>query len=810
MGADSALQTPTSPAAKAAGEGGQKPAIAKVAVLGSGVMGAGIAAHVANAGVPVVLLDIVPPADPNKPGGGDRNALAAGAVERMAKQKPAPFMSSRAARLITPGNLEDHLGLLADCDWIVEAVVERLDVKQQVYRAVEAARKPGSIVSSNTSTIPLEKLVEGLPESFARDFLVTHFFNPPRYMRLLEVVAGKTTRPDAVAAIRAFSDVRLGKSVVDCKDTPAFIANRIGTFWIEVATREAIDGGLSVEEADAVAGKHMGIPKTGIFGLLDLVGIDLGPHIAASLLSTLPAEDAYRAVHREEPLLAGMIARGLIGRKGKGGFYRMEGKGASRTMQAIDLVTGEYRPTREARLASLDAAKNAGRGNGLRTLVEHPDRGGQYAWKMLSQTLAYAVSLVPAITDEIANVDEALRAGYSWERGPFELIDQLGPAYLAGRLAAEGRPVPPLLAAVGNGTFYRTENGRLQQFTPTGTYVDVKRPEGVLLLADVKRGSQPVAKNGSASLWDIGDGVLCLEFHTKMNALDDGIVRLLGKVHELVDGSRFKALVIHNEAPNFSVGANIGIALFAANLAMWPEIEASIAGGQQAFKALKHAPFPSVAAPAGMALGGGCEIALHCSAVQASAETYMGLVEVGVGVVPGWGGCKEMLTRWMTNPKRPGGPMPAVSKVFELISTAVVSTSGEEARENLFLRPTDGISMNRDRLLADAKARALALLAAGYQPPAPIEISLPGPSARAALSMAVDGFRQSGKATPHDEIVAKRLAVVVSGGDTDITEKLGEDDLYRLEREAFLDLVKTPGTLARIEHMLDTGKPLRN
>jgi 3-hydroxyacyl-CoA dehydrogenase len=810
MGADSVAQLAQSPAAAPATEPSSRPAIAKVAVLGSGVMGAGIAAHVASAGIPVVLLDIVPPADPNKPGPVDRNALAAGAVERMAKQKPAPFMSSRAARLITTGNLEDHLGLLADCDWIVEAVVERLDVKQQVYRAVDAARKPGSVVSSNTSTIPLEKLVEGLPESFARDFLVTHFFNPPRYMRLLEVVAGQATRPDAVAAIRAFSDVRLGKSVVDCKDTPAFIANRIGTLWIEVATREAIDCGLTVEEADAVAGKHMGFPKTGIFGLLDLVGIDLGPHIAASLLSTLPADDAYRAVHREEPLIAGMIARGLIGRKGKGGFYRMEGKGASRTMQAIDLVTGEYRPTREARLASLDAARNAGRADGLRTLVEHPDRGGQYAWKMLSQTLAYAASLVPAITDEIASVDEALRAGYSWERGPFELIDQLGSSYLAKRLAAEGRPVPPLLAAVGGGTFYRTENGRLQQFTPAGTYVDVKRSEGVLLLADVKRASQPVAKNSSASLWDIGDGVLCLEFHTKMNALDDGIVRMLGKVRELVDGSRFKALVIHNEASSFSVGANIGIALFAANLAMWPEIEASIAGGQQAFKALKHAPFPSVAAPAGMALGGGCEIVLHCSAVQASAETYMGLVEVGVGVVPGWGGCKEMLTRWMTNPKRPGGPMPAVSKVFELISTAVVSTSAEEARENLFLRPTDGISMNRDRLLADAKARALALLATGYQPPAPIEISLPGPSARAALSMAVDGFRQSGKATPHDEVVAKRLAVVVSGGDTDITEKLTEDDLYRLEREAFLDLVKTPGTLARIEHMLDTGKPLRN
>ena len=784
--------------------------IRKVGVLGSGVMGSGIAAHVANAGVPVVLLDIVPPPDPNKPGAIDRNALAAGALARMAKQKPAPLMSARAARLITPGNLEDHLALLADCDWIIEVVVERLDVKQEIYRKVDAVRRPGSIVSSNTSTIPLQKLLAGLPESFARDFLVTHFFNPPRYMRLLEMVVGPSTRPDAAATVRAFCDVGLGKSVVSCNDTPAFIANRIGTFWIEVATREAIDLDLTVEEADAVAGKHMGIPKTGIFGLLDLVGIDLGPHIAASLLSTLPPDDAYRQVHREEPLLLRMIEAGLIGRKGKGGFYRMEGKGASKSMQAIDLRTGEYRPTGEARLASLDAAKAAGKQGALRALVEHPDRGGQFAWKVLSQTLAYAASLVPEIAGDVASVDEALRAGYSWEWGPFELIDRLGPSYLAQRLAAEGRPVPPMLAAVGGGTFYRVEGGRVQQRTVAGTYEDVRRPEGVLLLADVKRASQPVAKNGSASLWDIGDGVLCLEFHTKMNSLDDGIVRMLGKSRELIDGQRFRALVIYNEGGNFSVGANIGIALFAANVGLWSEIEELIAGGQQAFKALKYAPFPTVAAPTGMALGGGCEIVLHCSAVQASAETYMGLVEVGVGVIPGWGGCKEMLTRWTTNPKRPGGPMPAVAKVFETISTAYVSTSAEEAREALFLRPSDGVTMNRDRLLADAKARALAMVAAGYEPPQPVELSLPGPSGRAALVMAVDGFRKSGKATPHDEVVAKRLATVLTGNDTDVTEKVTEDDLYRLEREAFLDLVKTPATLARIEHMLETGKPLRN
>jgi 3-hydroxyacyl-CoA dehydrogenase len=781
--------------------------IAKVGVLGAGVMGSGIAAHVANAGIPVVLLDIVPA------GATDRNVVVKGALEKMKKQKPAPLMSERAAKLITPGNLEDHLGLLADCDWIVEVVIERLDVKQQVYAKVDAVRKPGSIVSSNTSTIPLNKLLEGASETFARDFLVTHFFNPPRYMRLLEVVAGPATDPGAVEAIRNFAAVLLGKSVVDCKDTPAFIANRIGTFWMEVATRQAMELGLTVEEADSVAGKPMGLPKTGVFGLLDLVGIDLGPHIAASLLAHLPADDAYRDVYSEVPLLKKMIETGHIGRKGKGGFYKMErGEGGAKSMYAIDLQTGEYRPTKEARLASVGAAKAAGKKAGLRTLLEHPDRGGRYAWSMLSQVLAYAASLVPAIADDVASVDEAMRAGYGWDKGPFELIDEIGAAWFAGKLAAEGRAVPALLSAVGEGSYYRVEGGKLQQFWPDGVYRDIVRPEGVLLLADVKRASKPVAKNAGASLWDIGDGVLCLEFHTKMNALDESILKMVGKAFEVIGGGQagFRALVIHNESPNFSVGANIGLALFAANIGMWDVIQTSMVEGQKAFKAMKYSPFPIVGAPAGMALGGGCEILLHCSAVQAHAETYMGLVEVGVGVIPGWGGCKEMLQRWVTNPRRPGGPMPPVAKVFEMISTAYVSTSAAEAKDALFLRPTDGVTMNRDRLLADAKAKALAMLEKGWTPPEPIEIPLPGPSGRAALEMAVEGFRLSGMATPHDEVVAKKLAYIVTGGDTDPTQTVAEDELSRLEREAFLALIQTEGTLARIEHMLETGKPLRN
>jgi 3-hydroxyacyl-CoA dehydrogenase len=799
-----ATQAPAEPAVASRPAAGAPPRIAKVGVLGAGVMGAGIAAHVANAGLPVVLLDIVPA------GASDRNALASGAIAKLKKAKPAPLMTERNARLITPGNLEDHLDLLADCDWIIEAVIERLDVKQDVYRRVDAVRRPGSIVSSNTSTIPLDKLLEGLPESFQRDFLVTHFFNPPRYMRLLELVAGPRTRPEAAATVRAFCDLALGKSVVDCKDTPGFIANRVGTYWIESATRAAIEEGLTVEEADAVSGKPMGFPKTGVFGLMDLVGIDLGPHIAASMLATLPADDAYRDLHLDLPLVQKMIASGLTGRKGKGGFYSIDKSGGAKTKLAIDLATGEYRKSVKPVLASLDAARAAKGPAGLRALVGHSDRGGRFAWRMLSQTLAYAASLVPAIADDLASVDEAMRCGYGWQWGPFELLDRLGPAWFAERLAAEGRAVPDLVKKVGAGTFYRVENGRLQRFGTDGAYRDVVRPAGVLLLADVKRAGQPVAKNSSASLWDIGDGVVCLEFHTKMNALDEGVIRMVQKALALVDGRKFKAMVIHNEADNFSVGANIGVVLFAANVAAWPLIEASVAEGQQTFKALKYARFPTVGAPSGMALGGGCEILLHCSAVQAHAESYVGLVEVGVGVIPGWGGCKELLGRWVDSTDRPGGPMPPVVKVFETISTAKVATSAAEAQELLFLRPGDGITMNRDRLLADAKAKALEMVAAGYQPPKPHEYPLPGPSGKVALDMAVAGFRANGMATEHDGVVSRRLAVVVTGGDTDPTETLTEDDLSRLEREAFMDLLRTPGTLARIEHMLETGKPLRN
>ncbi|TWB66231.1 3-hydroxyacyl-CoA dehydrogenase [Nitrospirillum amazonense] len=778
--------------------------IKSAAVIGAGVMGSGIAAHIANAGIPVFLLDIVPQAV--KDSGGDRSVVAKGAVEKLLKGEPAAFMHKDAARLVTPGNTEDDLEKLKDVDWIIEAVIENKDIKHALYRRLDAVRKPGSVVSSNTSTIPLEILLEGASDQFAADFMITHFFNPPRYMRLLEIVAGPKTRKDAVDTIRQVCDVRLGKGVVHCKDTPGFIANRIGTYWFQAAVNAAEDLGLTVEETDLITGKPMGLPKTGTFGLLDLVGIDLGPHIAKSLLSTLPAQDDYRRVYRENPLQAKMIAEGYTGRKGKGGFYRQtktpDGK---RVRETIDLKTGAYRPTVKAELAS---AKE----RSLKGLVTHSDKGGQYAWKVLSQALAYAASLVPEIADTILDVDAAMRLGYNWKQGPFEMIDALGTAWFAEKLTEAGLPVPALVTLAAGRPFYKVEDGRLHYLTTKGEYAVVERGEGVLLLSDIKRASKPVAKTASAALWDIGDGVLCLEFTGKMNALDDQVMALYRKAIDIIgDGTSgpYKALVIHNEGDNFSVGANLGLALFALNIALWPQIEQATAEGQQTYKALKYAPFPVVGAPSGMALGGGCEILLHCDAVQAHAESYIGLVEVGVGLVPGWGGCKEMLFRHTYNKKRPGGPMPPIAKAFEMISTAKVAKSAFEAKEMLILRPTDGITMNRDRLLADAKAKALEL-AKDYKAPEPLEIRLPGPGARTALEMAVDGFHSQGKATDHDVVVSGELAWVLSGGDTDITTVLTEDDLLDLEREAFMRLVRTPGTIDRIDHMLSTGKPLRN
>jgi 3-hydroxyacyl-CoA dehydrogenase len=789
--------------------------IKSVAVIGAGVMGASIAAHVANAGIKVKLLDIV------KPGANNRNAIAEGAIEKLKKMDPAPLMGSRAIRLITAGNIEDDLESLSDVDWIVEAVIERLDIKQGLYEKLEKIRKPGSIVSSNTSTIPLKELTSGLPDSFIKNFCITHFFNPPRYMRLLEVVGGPQTDPDALAAVSRFADIALGKSVVLCNDTPGFIANRIGTYWVQSAIVLALECGLEIEEADLVMGKPMGFPSTGIFGLMDLVGIDLGPHVNASLARLLPPTDAFHAMNRDTAMIEALIAAGYTGNKGKGGFYtKSKGPDGKRQKNALNLRAAaagklEWRPAIKPDIPEVKEARKD-----LKKLLGADTKAGKYAWGVLGRVLAYTASLVPEISDSIADIDEAMRLGYTWKYGPFELIDMLGADWVVKNLAQLEIPVPPLLAQIGNGKFYKTEAGATLRYMRDGTYKPIPRPDGVLLLDDIKRTGKPVLTNKHASVWDIGDGVLCFEIHAEVlgvmrNMLDGDILGLLEKATALT-AKTYKALVIYNdilrEQPqkvNFSQGANIGLVQFAANIRMWGQIEKNIKYGQAVYAGLRYAPFPVISAPVGLALGGGCELLLHSDYVQAYAETYCGLVEAGVGLIPGWGGCATMLSRWQHAKDMPKGPMPAVAKVFETISTATVAKSAADAKELLFLRPTDGITMNRYRLLADAKAKALEL-AAHYTAPEPKTVKLPGPAGRVGLKMVVEGFHKRGIATNHDVTVADHLAVVLTGGQTDIIDEVSETRIMDLEREEFMKLVRTKESLARIKSIIDTGKPLRN
>jgi 3-hydroxyacyl-CoA dehydrogenase len=513
-------------------------AFGKVCVIGAGTMGAGIAAQVANAGVKVLLLDIVRDE-------GDRNSVARGAVERLGKANPAAFMSKAAAKLVEVGNTEDDLGRVAECDWVIEAIVEKIELKHALYEKLEAVRRPGTAVSSNTSTIPLDRLIEGRSADFRRDFLITHFFNPPRYMRLIEVVAGPESDAALVAAVSDFADRAMGKTVVKAKDTPGFIANRVGTFWLQSAINAAFDLGISVEDADAIGGKPMGVPKTGIFGLVDLVGIDLMPYLKASLSATLPKDDPYQAIAKDHPLIMKMIGEGYTGRKGKGGFYRIN-REAGKIKEAIDLATGDYR--KAGKPVSI-AAKD------LRGLIATPGKVGAFAWAVLGPTLAYAAGLVGEAADDVLAIDTAMKLGYNWKYGPFELIDRIGVAEFAKRLEADGAVVPAIVA-LGK-PFYRVEGGQRQFLGLDGDYHAIVRPEGVLLLEDIKTAAKPLLKNGSAALWDVGDGVVALEFTGKMNALDEQVMALIGQAIPLV-AAKYKALVVYNEGSNFSAGANLG------------------------------------------------------------------------------------------------------------------------------------------------------------------------------------------------------------------------------------------------------------
>ena len=774
--------------------------IQRVAVIGSGVMGAGIAAHCANAGCEVLLLDIVKE-------GGDRSAIAKAAVQQMAKSNPEMLMHKGNAKLISAGNIEDDLDKLSEVDWVIEVIVENLGIKKSLYASMSEHIGPDTIVSSNTSTLPRAELVEGMSSEMTSRFFITHFFNPPRYLPLLEVVTSPEVDDSVTERLCSFADEQLGKRVIMCNDTPGFIGNRLGVYFIQRAFKATIDHGFTVEQADAMLGRPLGIPKTGVFGLMDLVGIDLSVHVIESLVSHLPEDDPFHdIVGTGEDIIQKMIADGYTGRKGKGGFYRLNKEGGKRVKEARNLTTGEYAPAdRKAAFPSARMGKQ-----GLGPLMDYPDEGATFVSDILLDSLAYAAHLVPDVTDDVHSIDSAMKAGFNWKRGPFEMMDSIGAASMVERLEASGRSVPAFLrTAADNGGFYSIENGEIQRLTPDGSIVAVDRPESTITVADLKRRGKPLKRNGSASIWDMGDEILLVEYHSKMNAMDPMNIEMLVNAVDLAESEGWKGIVIGNDGPNFCAGANLGLVLFAVNLAAWKDVEDFIAAGQDTYQAVKYCEVPVVAASAGMCLGGGAEVLMHCDAIQSHAESYIGLVEVGVGIIPAWGGCKELMGRLRDFGLVSEGPMGAVMKAFEYIGTAQVAKSAEQARSMGFLGPSDGITMNRDRLLADAKARALELSSA-YEPPEPRTYNLPGPTGRTALELAVRDLALSGQATPHDVVVTNELAWILSGGDTDMTETTEEDDILAMEREAIGRLGRHEDSLARMEHMLETGKPLRN
>jgi 3-hydroxyacyl-CoA dehydrogenase len=775
--------------------------IQKVAVIGSGVMGAGIAAHCANAGCEVLLLDIVPD------GAEDRNSLSKTAIQKMHKSNPEMLMHKRNSKRITPGNIEDDLHLLEDFDWVIEVVIENLDVKRDLYSRLCDKIGPETILSSNTSTLPRSKLVSELPRDISSRFLITHFFNPPRYLPLLEVVTSSEVDESVVTRFCEFADHRLGKRVTMCNDRPGFIGNRLGVYFIQRAFKATLELGLSVEQADAMLGRPIGLPKTAVFALMDLVGIDLIPHVTESLLEHLPDDDPFHKIAGTgEEIILNMIQDGYIGRKGKGGFYRLNKDGGKKVKEARNLYTGEYQNAN--RRAAFPSAKMGKRG--ISSLMDCNDDGARLVTEVLLDSLSYAAHIVPDVSDDIYSIDGAMKVGYNWKAGPFEMMDSIGVESMVQRLESSGREVPRFLSlAAERGSFYGMEDGEITRLTPSGEMVIVNRPEDTLTVADLKRRGKPLKRNGSASIWDTGDGVLLVEYHTKMNAMDPMNMEMLLNAVDLAESEDYKGIVIGNDATNFCAGANLGLALFAANLAAWKDLEDFIGLGQDTYQTLKYCDVPVVAASAGLCLGGGAEVLMHCDAVQAHSESYVGLVEVGVGIIPAWGGCKELLGRLVDFGLVTNGPMGAVMKAFETIGTAQVAKSAEQARSMGFLGPNDGITMNRDRLLADAKRKVLDL-SENYVPPVPRTYRLPGPTGLAGLNLALSDLALSGQATPHDVVVATSLAGILTGGNTDITVAMEEDDILAMEKEAIATLGRHPDTLDRMQHMLETGKPLRN
>ena len=805
-------------------------------------MGARIAAHLANAGVPCYLLDIRPsqltPEEQRRKLTLDspdvRNRIVRAGFEGAKKAKPAAFFTPDDAQLITIGNFDDNLNWCADVDLIVEVVAENLEIKRKLLERVEQHRRPGTLVTTNTSGLPVRMIAEGRSDDFRRHFAGTHFFNPPRYMKLVELIPGPDTLPEVLAALGDFCDRVLGKGVVVAKDTPNFIANRIGTFGMLNVLKLMQELDMTLEEVDACTGPAVGWPKSATFRTADIVGLDVLAHVVRNIYETA-ANDEMRERYRLPAFVEDMLKRGWLGDKTGGGFYKqVKGKGEKEIL-ALDWKTMEYRPRAKARFGSIEAGKGIeDTRERLRELLapalagRDGDKGARFLWRSVSEMCLYAARRIPEISDHVADVDNAMRWGFAWEMGPFEIWDAIGVERMAARIEQEKREggLPPLvrdLLASGRKSFYRSESGRTFYFEQTTNGEREEAPaQGVIVLGRLRAAGREVVRNAGASLIDLGDGVVCCEFHSKMNSIGADTVQMLHTGLKRLN-TDFDAMVVANQATNFCVGANLMMVLMLAQEQEWDEVDLAVRQFQQVNLALKHAPKPVVAAPFGLSLGGGCEIPLHAARIQAAAETYMGLVEVGVGLIPGGGGTKEMVIRAneharSVNPAGGDGSdldlFHALKPVFEQIATAKVATSAEEARGYGYLRADDPISMNRDRQVADAKALALELVRGGYRPahPSPTtpSIRVLGEQFMAGAKLAIHMMLRGAFISEYDAHVGRKLANILAGGPLSAPQLVSEQYLLDLEREAFVSLCGEKKTQERMAHTLKTGKPLRN
>lgn len=794
--------------------------IRKAAVIGSGIMGSGIAAQLANAGISCLLLDIVPQrlTDAEMAAGltldhpSVRNRLATAAIAGLAKTKPVPLYDNAFAERITPGNLEDHLPLIADVDWVIEVVVENLGVKQQLLAQVERHWKPGTLVSSNTSGISINAMAEGRSEEFRRHFLGTHFFNPPRYMKLLEIIPGQTTAPEMVQSLSRFCERTLGKTVVLAKDTPNFIANRIGTYGLLVTLREMAEKGYTVEEVDAVTGPAMGRPKSATFRTLDLVGLDTFLHVADNVYANV-TEEAEKQVFAAPESLKEMVSRGWLGEKSGQGFYRKIKGDRGSEFFSLNLQTMDYGPQGKVASASLEAAKLAkGAAAKTKALLGTPDRYSQLAWDVLKQVLIYSAAKLGEIADSIREIDEAMKWGFNWELGPFETWDAIGLIRSVEKMEAEGLTVPAWVKdwiAQGNASFYKKDGGSLFQ-AAVGGYAPVELPPEQISLRDLKAQNQVVRSNSGASLIDLGDGVACLEFHSPNNAIGADILQMISHSMDEVRDN-FEGLVIANQGRNFCVGANLMLLLMEAQDEEWDEIDDIIRLFQNTMYRLKRFEKPVIAAPHRMTLGGGVEACMPADQVIAAAETYYGLVEVGVGLIPAGGGCKELALRASQQASLADADVqPYINQYFQTVGTAMVSSSGHDAKRLGLLKQTDRVVLNPDHTIYEAKQAVLKLAGSGYEPIPETKFRVVGSEGKAVLQLGALGMHEGGYISDHDLLIANKLAHVLAGGDVPAGTFVTEQYMLDLEREAFLSLCGEPKTRQRMQHMLSKGKPLRN